>query len=53
MIWEGAPTPGAAARLAELGIAVAVVDPAADIARAADFIDVQNANVDAVNDALR
>jgi zinc transport system substrate-binding protein len=48
MIWEQAPLEATKAKLAELGFAVVVIDPAAGVGSTADFLAIQRANVAAL-----
>jgi zinc transport system substrate-binding protein len=53
MLWEAEPTKQISRYLEELGIAVAVFDPAANVPSDRDFIQVMKSNIDNVNRAGR
>lgn len=53
MLWEAEPTTQIAGKLEELGVAVAVFDPAANVPEDGDFVRVMKSNIDNVRRAGR
>lgn len=53
MIWEAEPSQQTSRKLKELGVAVAVISPAANVPADGDFIDMMKQNIDNVSRAGR